>query len=91
MLVEASDATSEALDRAETADVAETAEAAFEDWIDDCWDCYTWFYTKAKSCITSDLCELVKEASEPSSSSACMPGATFFMARLKALSTASVW
>ena len=48
MLVEASDATSEALDRAETADVAETAEAAFEDWIDDCWDCYTWFYTKPK-------------------------------------------
>ena len=36
ILVDASEATSEALDKAETADVAETAEAAFEDWIDDC-------------------------------------------------------
>ena len=36
MLVDASDATSEAFDKAETADVADTAEAAFEDWIDDC-------------------------------------------------------
>ena len=43
-----------------------------------------------KTRLTSDLCELVNEASDSSSSSGCIFGATFFNALLNALSTASV-